>query len=236
MEVLFILVEPAVPENIGSAARALKTMGFNQLRLVHPVDPLSDPARWLAHGATDILENAEIFTSLKDALHDIDLIIGTSAKARSVKNESHLVYSLPEILKAKGDALKKTGIVFGREDSGLRNEELRMCDLMSTIPLKTSFPSLNLAQAVLVYAYELSELTGLPRTLTPEKSGIRFGPLKEKVSDILLDLGFEENSAIYPRIMERLMLLKEGDLHLLHSVCNKFKKQKNNSGRMQHKG
>jgi len=142
MDILFILVEPAVPENIGSAARAMKTMGFRQLRLVHPVDPLSDPARWLAHGATDILENAEIFSSLKNALHDIDLIIGTLAKPLSVRNESHPVFSLPQIIKAKGDTLKKT-----------------------------------------------------------QPSTLAF-------------------------IMERLMLLKEGDLHLLHSVCNKFKKTK----------
>lgn len=226
MEILFILVEPAVPENIGSSARALKTMGFKQLRLVNPADPLSDPARWLAHGASDILEKAEIFSSLENAVRDIDLIIGTSAKPRRVKNDYHLIASLPKIIKAKGDTLKKTGIVFGREDSGLRNEELRRCDLMSTIPLKTSFPSLNLAQAVMVYAYELSEFTGLHRKRTAATTSLQCRPLKEKVSDILLDLGFEKNSAIYPRIMERLMILKEGDMHLVHSVCNKFIKQK----------
>jgi tRNA/rRNA methyltransferase len=226
MQILFILVEPAVPENIGSAARALKTMGFDQMRLVNPVDPLSGPARWLAHGAADILEKAEIFSSLGNAVQDIDLLIGTSAKPRRVKNDYHTLASLPRILREKGDTLKKTGILFGREDSGLRNEELRMCDLMSTIPLKTSFPSLNLAQAVMVYAYQLSEFTGLAREKTSSTTSVPFSPLKEKVSNILLDLGFEKNSAIYPRIMERLMLLKEGDMHLLHSVCNQYNKTK----------
>ena len=88
MLIHFILVEPGLPENVGAAARALKTMGFHSLRLVNPCDHLQDRARWVAHGSTDILENARVFTSLEDAVADVDMIVGTSAKSRTVKDQS----------------------------------------------------------------------------------------------------------------------------------------------------
>ena len=227
MDIYFILVEPATPENIGAAARAIKTMGFENLRLVNPCNHLSEPARWLAHGANEILEKAEIFTTFRDAINDMDLVIGSSAKQRIVKNDYHPVSFLPDMMKKKGKTVRRTAIVFGREDSGLRNEELKLCDLISTVPLKTGFPSLNLAQAVMIYAYELSKLEDGISAQTPEKDPEGLKLLKQKVSKILLENGFRENSAIYPRILERLMLLDEGDIHLLHSVCHKIDLDKN---------
>ena len=84
MNISFILVEPAVPENIGAAARAIKTMGFNDLRLVNPCDHLDMRAKMLAHASHEILENAKIFTNLSDAIADLDFTIATSAKQRWV--------------------------------------------------------------------------------------------------------------------------------------------------------
>ncbi|MGE0087944.1 MAG: TrmH family RNA methyltransferase [Bacteroidales bacterium] len=86
IDIHFILVEPAVSENIGAAARALKTMGFSSLRLVKPANHLADEARWLAHASNDILENAHVFPSLKEAVKDMDWIIGTTAKKRKGKS------------------------------------------------------------------------------------------------------------------------------------------------------
>ncbi|NQU88690.1 MAG: tRNA/rRNA methyltransferase [Mariniphaga sp.] len=226
MEIIFILVEPSVPENIGAAARAIKTMGFNKLYLVKPSEHLSDPARWLAHGSNEILEKASLFSSFQESIKECDFVIGTSAKQRIVKNDYHQVSSLPEIINAKGASVKKVAIVFGREDSGLRNEELKLCDLITTIPIKTTFPSLNLAQAVMIYAYELSELILEKQIVGSEKNIEGLKQLKQKVIAILLGLGFSKSSAIYPRIIERLMLLEESDIHLLHSVCNKIKETK----------
>lgn len=80
MQIHFILVEPAVPENVGAAARAMKTMGFTSLRLVNTKAHLAEEASWLAHASNEILENAQEFKTLQEAIHDIDWIIGTSAK------------------------------------------------------------------------------------------------------------------------------------------------------------
>lgn len=225
MQISFILVEPAVPENVGAAARALKTMGFSELILIKPCDHLSDPARWLAHASNDILENAMVFESLKDALTAFDFVVGTTAKKRSVKNDYFLLPDLPRLLKAKGNTLEKVAIIFGREESGLTNNELKLCDLVTTITLQTSYPSLNLAQAVMLCAYELSKTDYHDSTIV-EINQESFAALKEKVAHILLKTGFTENTNIYPRFFERLNFLAEDDIHLLHSFCNKILENK----------
>jgi tRNA/rRNA methyltransferase len=228
MKISFILVEPAVPENVGAAARAMKTMGFSDMRLVNPCDHLSDPARWLAHASNDILEEASVFADFEEAVRDLDFIIGTSAKQRLVKEDYCPPRDLVPLIRSKGRTVQHLGIVFGREDSGLRNEELRRCDLVTSVPLQTTYPSLNLAQAIMLYAYELSQLyENKKETPAREINENGFRALKDKTSQILLELQFKEESAIYPRILERLNLLGEGDIHLLHSICNKYIERKN---------
>ncbi len=229
MNVVFILIEPAVPENVGAAARAMKTMGFREMRLVNPCDHLSDPARWLAHASNDILEQADVFATFEEAVADIDFIVGTTAKQRLVKEDYLSTRELAGLIQAKGNSVRKVAVVFGREDSGLRNEELRRCDVVSTVPLQTVYPSLNLAQAIMLYAYELSVLNteGQEEVRAVNENGFR--SMKEKAATILLELDFKEESAIYPRILERLSLLGEGDIHLLHSICNKYFEMKRHS-------
>ncbi|MFW6369871.1 MAG: tRNA/rRNA methyltransferase [Bacteroidota bacterium] len=226
MLISFVLVEPATPENVGAAARAIKTMGFHKLLLVNPCDHLSDPARWLAHGSGEILENAQVFASLHQAVAGFDMVIGTTAKSRSVRYDYHPLTRLPEIIKSKGNTVKKVAIVFGREESGLRNEELKLCHLVSTVPMKTTFPSLNLAQAVMLYAWELSKIEYDSHKAVPDRNEESFHSLYQKVETLLKEAGFKENSAIYPRFLERISLLNEGDIHLLHSYCNKLLSEK----------
>ena len=84
MKISFVLVEPATPGNIGSATRALKTMGFESLLLVNPCDHLSNEARKLAYGSHDLLESAKVFNSLEEAIDNMDLVIATTAKKRTV--------------------------------------------------------------------------------------------------------------------------------------------------------
>jgi len=222
IDIYFILVEPAVPENIGAAARAIKTMGFSSLRLVNPANHLADEARWLAHGSNDILENAQIFNSLKDAVKDIDWIIGTTAKKRKVNQDYYPADKLNELIRAKSSTIKSLAIVFGREESGLTNEELSLCHTVTNVPMKTSYPSLNLAQSVMIYAYTLSMLDYNLLVVDVEKNENEFKALKNKVEAILSEIGFKENTAIYNRIMERIMVLGETDIHLIHSICNKL--------------
>ena len=112
----------------------------------------------LAHASIEILEKAVVFPDLSSAVSDLDMRIATTAKNRDARSEFHLNKELPEIIKSKGEQVNTIGLVFGREESGLTNDEIRLCDLASTIPLKENYPSLNLSQAVMIYAYTLAEM------------------------------------------------------------------------------
>lgn len=219
----FILVEPAVSENIGAAARAIKTMGFSSLVLINPkASHLNTKAKMLAHGSLDILKNAQVFSDLKNFIDDLDLAIATTAKKRSAKYDYHPATDLKKIIESKRKAIKEIGIVFGREESGLTNQELQICDLASTIPLNTGYPSLNLAQAVMIYAYELSNIqinshkeVSSPKTLNT---------LKQKLDQVLVSANIHQNPNLYHRIFERVALMEEEDIHLMLSFLERLKK------------
>ena len=223
MQIHFILVEPAVPENIGAAARAIKTMGFSSLRLVNTKEHLDEKAGWVAHASREILEKAETFMSLEEAVKDMDWIIGTSAKKRRVNEDYYPINTINKLIEAKANSIQNIAIVFGREESGLTNSELKLCDIVTTVPMKTTYPSLNLAQSVMIYAYTLSMLNYDKKEMPDQKADqAELIILKNKTKDLLATIGFKENSAIYNRIMERLMLLGETDIHLLLSIENKI--------------
>jgi tRNA/rRNA methyltransferase len=218
MELVFILVSPAVPGNVGAAARAMKTMGFTELRLVNPCDHLSTEALMLAHGANDILHAARVYTDFAQALTDVDFVGGSTAKNGRVKNDFHTPRELPAILEIKRGTVGRAAIVFGREESGLRNEEMELCDLLSTVPMAGSYPSLNLSQAVMLYAWELSAVHRItsPQIRIPEEGSLK--EIRNKIHDMLASIGLDEESIVNPRILERIMLLGDDDLHLLHTV------------------
>ena len=221
METIFILYKPAVPGNIGAAARAMKTMGFSKMRLIKPCDHLSDEARMLAHGSNDILEQAERFETFEQAVDDLDFIVGTTAKNRSSKQDYHNPSSLSEILRKKDTRIRKAGLLFGTEESGLPNEILLRCDAASTIPLAVSYPSLNLGQAVMLYAYELSAWNS-PEFQKTDKNEISYRQLKERIQEIMSQTGIPEEMPLYTRILERLSLLGDEDLNLLHSISSRI--------------
>ena len=226
MEFYFILVEPAVPGNVGASARAIKTMGFKKLRLVNPCSYLDAKAVKMAYGSVDILRNAEVYVSLNKAVEDLDLLIGTTAKKRSAREDYHDCSDLPIIITDKGDSIHSAGIVFGKEESGLTNSDLMICDLVTRIPMMTDYPSLNLSQAVMVYAYILSGLILQPGKVEGKgRNENGFKELKRKADIILTKLAITDNPNLYHRIMERLILLGEDDIHLLHSIANKFQEK-----------
>ena len=223
MLIHFILVEPKVPENIGAAARAIKTMGFSSLRLVSPCDHLQDRAKWLAHASNDILEQATLFPSLQEAIAGVDFVIGTTAKKRSVKHDYHHCNELTTIINAKSKSIDQLAIVFGREESGLTNEELKLCDILSTIPMRNKYPSLNLAQAVMIYTYSLSSLsfTAKKRKQTmPDIS--KYGVMKVELEKMLVQTGLSPDFNLYNRIMERAALLNDTDLNLFLSLVRRM--------------
>ncbi len=224
MEIVFILVEPAVPGNIGSVARAINTMGYSNLRLVNPGEYLDEEALKFAHGSTDILKSASVFDSFQAASEDVDFLIATTAKRRSAARDYYSCEELPELIKNKGAAIARTGLVFGREESGLPNKIIKECDAVSSIPMKSPYPSLNLSQAVMVYAYTLFSKGLLSRIEVPDSIPTEegLGSLKVKLSRILAITSLNENQTLTRRIMERTMAMGEDDIHLAHSFCNRL--------------
>ena len=220
MDITFILVNPAVPENIGASARAMKTMGFKNLRLINPPPDFLEKARILAHGSSDILQKAEVFTSFDTATSGFDLLIATSSKKRRTNEEYVQVDELKDLLLQKQSHLIKVGLIFGSEESGLSNHEIKKCDVVSSIPIAQSYPSLNLSQAVMIYAYILSGLGRLADPTDAEKAEASMLVLKQKIENILKNIPLKQPHIIGPRIMEKISLLKDDDLNLLHSVCN----------------
>lgn len=224
---MFILSSPAREENVGAAARAIKTMGIDRLRLVNPLcDHLGDRALATAHGSRDILREAEVFSSLPAAAADLSLLIGSAAKKRNIREDRHPLNELPEILKSKGELIRRVGIAFGGEESGLSNQELDQCDLLTTIPMARNYPSLNLAQAVMVYASTLSVFT---LDVAPKKQEAatvdELAVVKEKALQVLSDVEIPDDHIIHRRIMERLMMLEQDDMHLFHSFCKFYLKK-----------
>ncbi len=227
MEIVFVLVEPAVPENIGASARAIKTMGFSSLRLVKPKNHLADEARWLAHGSTDVLESAKVYGNFSDSIKDIDFIIGTTAKKRSAKEDYYHPDQASDILNRKGETVLKAAIVFGKEESGLTNDQLRQCDIVSTIPLHSPYPSINLAQSVMLYAYVFSKLhsQGYSENLIERTDHITYAKLRSAALEIFEKMDLTKNDNLYRRMLERMASASGDDIKLMLSFAKKFKQK-----------
>ena len=160
--VRIVLVETSHPGNIGAAARAMKTMGLSQLWLVKPKQFPCAEATVRASGADDVLARAQVTETLEQALSGCGMVYGTSARMRSIDWPTYAPWEVAQrVLRGSEDAPAEAlrgevAIVFGRENSGLDNEELELCAARVLLPTNPDFSSLNLASAVQVLAYELS--------------------------------------------------------------------------------
>ena len=152
----FVLVQPESPGNVGSVARALKTSGFHQLTLVAPCELDTPEVRMLAHRSIDIVRQATVVQSFDEAIADKRLVISTSMRSRHFKFPYFTPAEISEkILPVAFE--QPVAIVFGPERTGLTNEQILKCQLHSTIPTATQNPSLNLSQAVMLYAHTFFE-------------------------------------------------------------------------------
>ena len=154
-----VLVRPKFHENVGSVARTMKNMGFHRLLIVQGCSPLHMKAYRLASGAEEILERAEEFFTLREALAQMGCVVGMTSRER--KESSPLL--TPKALARRLVSIAEknpVGLVFGPEREGLTNEELSLCHFVVRIPSSESFPSLNLAQAVMILCYELFQSSG----------------------------------------------------------------------------
>ncbi len=227
MDIVFVLCSFAREENVGAAARAMKTMAISELRLVNPLcNHMGERSLATAHGSVEILEAAPVFRSLEEATKDISLLIGTAAKKRNIREDRHPVETLPDIILAKEGIINKVGVAFGGEESGLSNRELDLCHLLSTIPMAARYPSLNLGQAVMVYAFVLSKLTlSMAQKKQHPATDNELLVVREKALQVLDDVKVPKDHIIHRRIMERLMMLGKDDMHLFHSYCKFYLKK-----------
>ena len=231
----FVLVGTQHPGNMGAAARAMKTMGLGRLVLVAPEKPLDEEAFRRSAGAEDVLGDAPVVATLAEAVADCRLVLGCTARARRVQLEELLPAVAAERALAKaGDAADpgEVAFVFGRERTGLTNEELQLCHLAVHIPSNPEFSSLNLAAAVQVLAYELrmAHLEAAPAAAAADEEpreqaashaqleGL-FGQLGQTLDDIDFHKGRAPESAM--RKLRRLFLrteLSEQEVRLLRGI------------------
>ncbi len=148
-----VLVNPESPENIGSVARCMKNMGLKELILVNPVPFRRIETYALAHRSKDLIDKAKVFDDLQEALSPFHFIVGTTQRIRGRNLPLYTPQKVLEEINTIG-RMKKVALVFGRESKGLTNQELRLCHIVSTIPTALRQPSVNLAQAVMIYCYE----------------------------------------------------------------------------------
>ncbi|KAF1710339.1 RNA methyltransferase [Pseudoxanthomonas kalamensis DSM 18571] len=224
----FVLVGTQHPGNIGAAARAIKTMGFGELALVAPERPPGDEAYRRAAGADDVLAAARTTDTLAEAVADCRHVLGCTARSRRVSLEIFDPHQAGARLPAMaGDG--PVALVFGRERTGLFNEELELCHAAVHIPANPEYGSLNLAAAVQVLAYE-ARMAGLAAggNLGPEDrrdlashdqlEGL-FGQLAETLEQIDFHKGRAPESAM--RKLRRLFVrsrLDEQEVRLLRGV------------------
>ncbi|MBQ4837395.1 MULTISPECIES: tRNA (cytosine(32)/uridine(32)-2'-O)-methyltransferase TrmJ [Pseudoalteromonas] len=152
-DIRIVLVNTSHSGNIGSVARAMKTMGFSKLYLVDPACEVDSHASALAAGATDVLGDAVTVDKLEDAIADCSLVIGTSARSRTLSWPMVDPRECAQKLVAESSD-GPVALVFGRENSGLTNEELQLCNYHVCIPANPEYSSLNLAMAVQTLTYE----------------------------------------------------------------------------------
>ncbi len=197
-QISVVLVEPTQPGNIGAAARAMDNMGVTDLRLVKPCHYFHPEARMFSMNARYLLHQAKTFDSLKEAIKDHHLIIGTTAREREKVKKLTNIHDLPEIVQPFSTDIS-IALVFGTEKSGLNNEDLALCNEWVYIPTYGKSSSLNLSQAVLVMLYELSKLYNtdpiqLEKTIEPASSK-NLENMKEHFFQILQKIGYIRGAA-----------------------------------------
>jgi len=225
-----VMVEPQNPGNIGSAVRAMKTMGISKLRLVNPVEYRDVvEQRKLGYRSQEIVAASKEYATLADALADISLVLLTTTRDGKWKKDFILPQEAAE-MSIQRAAKEKVAIVFGREDSGVTIEESQLANYCVTVPTAVSYPSLNLAQAVLVVLYEVYKMAEgnkkeLPYPKTAEKR--HFARLIENVWDLMKSLEFREpKKGLFHRSIKRTINRTRwttADIAVFDRVCKQVR-------------
>jgi tRNA/rRNA methyltransferase len=218
-EPAIILVQPQLSENIGTAARAMANFGLGDLRLVNPREGWpSDKARSAASGADQVIDGVRVYATLPEAIGDLSFVYATTARSREVAKTVVGPHEAAAAARSRIAAGNGVGILFGRERTGLNNEEVALADEILTLPVNPAFSSLNIAQAVLIVAYEwrLSAIDGaaLPfgAEIAQQAPRTQLVAMFEHLEAALDDAGFFRPSEKRPHITLaiRAMLQRAG--------------------------
>ncbi len=236
----FVLVRPAIAGNIGAAARALKNMGFHRLRLVAPPEFDRKAAATMAVHAADVVHEARIYDDLLSSVGDHTLTVGTTCRKGSYRRHARELREVTiELVKAA--QANRIAIIFGPEANGLSNDDLELCQELIVIPTSPAYPSLNLAQAVAIVAYELR--MALREAIGAEKANANAEPhntlfarapveavemMIRRLEEVLLEIGF-----LSPDNPQRIMLalralfgragLSQRELDILNGIVSQVR-------------
>ena len=232
--VRIVLVEPQYGGNIGQCARALLNTGLHRLVLVNPRAHLTEEAFWMARDGRRLLEEAEVTGSLAEALRPVGMALATTRRIGRHRPADFTPRQAAAHVVPLLEAGNGVALVFGREDNGLKSEEIDLCQGVISIPASAEFPSLNLAQAVLVCAYELflaalaHDKDGREEERNAGADGLLAGPERlerfyERLQAVLTDVGFlvgDQAPAVF-RSLRRVFGragLDPRELKMLHGV------------------
>lgn len=225
-----ILVEPQMPENIGAASRAMTNFGLTDLRLVRPQTRFPHPrAVAMASGAVQVLEAARVFETVEEAVSDLTLLFATTARERGQAKPVDGPAEAVALMRAEAAKGARAGVLFGRERTGLENDEISRADRVLTFPVNPKFRSLNLSQAVLLVGYEWfkAEDGKLPFAMPSHSSPAEKQHLNAffaHIEEALERAGFfnpEDRKPIMVRNLRNIfhrLGLSEADLRTLHGV------------------
>ncbi|ABE53284.1 RNA methyltransferase [Methanococcoides burtonii] len=226
LDLKIILVEPLYQGNIGSVARAMKNFGFSDLILVNPCE-LKMEARAFASHAYDILESAKTVETIEEALEGSDLVIATTG-ITGMKIDEHIRMPpyTPRDLKVKFSGMSGTiAVIFGREDHGFTNEELKLSDVIVSIPTSKIYPIMNLSHAVTIILYEMSQILAGENSLA---DGFDLRLLFEHIDEVLDDIDYpahkkEKTHLMFKRIFGRAQLMPR-EVQTLRGFIGKVQK------------
>ena len=226
--VVIILAGAKYPGNIGSAARAIFNMGLERLILAAPQCTVNEESYRMAKGGKVILESARICKSVTSALKGIRFLVGTTGKSGGYRTPAHSPRSLAPRILAHA-AQQKVGILFGPEDTGLVDEDLKFCQMLIRIPTQHKGHSINLAQSVMIVCYELllGNLEREPARIIRLASLEQVEAMYAQLEKALLDIGFlQPQNARHMMFSLRQMLgradLEPSDVGMLRGVARQI--------------
>lgn len=219
-----IIVEPKFEGNIGAIARAMKNFGLSEMVLVNPCE-IGDDCLSRAKHAKEVVESADIFQNLDDAVAEIDYLVGTSG-VDSESDKKHLRNNLTprEFATRITEIEGRIGIMFGRENYGLYNEELRNCDTVITIPSSKEYPILNLSHSASIIFYEMFT-SQVKKKGKKEASGFEKDKMMQHFTDLLVAVDYPQHkrkktTVMFQRILGRAVLSK-WEFHTLMGVFSR---------------